>query len=64
MSFSSHFFPLSCGLRPPVTKPLLWMIVPSSVTASLKPSCQYSRTGGVPEKGLELLATLTSWSLS
>ena len=32
-SFSSHFFPDPCVLRPPVINPLLWMIVPSSVTA-------------------------------
>ena len=32
-SFSSHFFPDPCVLRPPVINLLSWMIVPSSVTA-------------------------------
>lgn len=33
-SFSSHFLLLPCVLLPPVIRPLLWMIVPSKVTAT------------------------------
>lgn len=33
-SFSSHLLPFCCELLPPVMRPLLWMIVPSSVTAA------------------------------